>query len=175
MSTSRGGLGELFAKTSSKVQSSASDTITLCSRPVAKPTRLAHQVLHALRSVVARCCCTVLCQCAVSVCCVSVQCQCAVCCLPLLSPCALAITVFCAAESLCVIRIDAQLAICTGVMEREGKEVFFLKHLYHARQIRNRALECFERASNPTLSPHEVDRSFASDPMLLAMLLVVLI
>jgi len=45
-----------------------------------------------------------------------------------------------------------------GVMEREGKEVFFLKHLYHARQIRNRALECFERASNPTLTPAEVDR-----------------
>jgi len=33
-----------------------------------------------------------------------------------------------------------------GIAEREGKEVFFLKHLYHARQIRNRILECFERA-----------------------------
>ena len=32
-----------------------------------------------------------------------------------------------------------------GVAEREGKEVFFLKHLHHARQIRNRTLECFER------------------------------
>jgi len=39
-----------------------------------------------------------------------------------------------------------------GISEREGKEVFFLKHLYHARQIRNRVLECFERASNPNLS-----------------------
>ena len=36
-----------------------------------------------------------------------------------------------------------------GVAEREGKEVFFLKHLYHARQIRSRILECFERASSP--------------------------
>lgn len=34
-----------------------------------------------------------------------------------------------------------------GISEREGKEVFFLKHLYHARQIRNRILECFERAA----------------------------
>ena len=42
-----------------------------------------------------------------------------------------------------------------GVAEREGKEVFFLKHLHHARQIRNRILECFERASNPTLSADE--------------------
>lgn len=32
-----------------------------------------------------------------------------------------------------------------GVSEREGKEVFFLKHLYHARQIRSRVLACFER------------------------------
>ena len=45
-----------------------------------------------------------------------------------------------------------------GVLEREGKEVFFLKHLYHARQIRNRVLECFERASNPTLSAAERSR-----------------
>lgn len=42
-----------------------------------------------------------------------------------------------------------------GVMEREGKEVFFLKHLYHARGIRNRTLECFERATNPTLTEAE--------------------
>eukprot|EP01050_Picozoa_sp_SAG11_P008797 SAG11_NODE_791_length_7146_cov_49.170427_9_plen_206_part_00 len=27
----------------------------------------------------------------------------------------------------------------------QGREVFFLKHLHHARQIRNRVLECFER------------------------------
>uniref|UniRef100_A0A6U2FK17 NADH:ubiquinone reductase (non-electrogenic) n=1 Tax=Hemiselmis andersenii TaxID=464988 RepID=A0A6U2FK17_HEMAN len=39
-----------------------------------------------------------------------------------------------------------------GVAEREGKEVFFLKHLYHARQIRNRILECFERAAVPGIS-----------------------
>lgn len=45
-----------------------------------------------------------------------------------------------------------------GVAEREGKEVFFLKHLYHARQIRNRVLECFERASNPNISKFERDR-----------------
>ena len=42
-----------------------------------------------------------------------------------------------------------------GVEAREGKEVFFLKHLHHARQIRNRILECFERATNPTLSDAE--------------------
>lgn len=45
-----------------------------------------------------------------------------------------------------------------GVQEREGKEVFFLKHLYHARQIRNRVLECFERASNPNIGEEERDR-----------------
>ena len=45
-----------------------------------------------------------------------------------------------------------------GVMEREGKEVFFLKHLHHARQIRNRLLECFERASMPGVSPEERSR-----------------
>ena len=45
-----------------------------------------------------------------------------------------------------------------GVQEREGKEVFFLTHLYHARQIRNRVLECFERASNPNISKQERNR-----------------
>lgn len=45
-----------------------------------------------------------------------------------------------------------------GVEEREGKEIFFLKHLYHARQIRNRVLECFERASNPNISKEEKER-----------------
>ena len=45
-----------------------------------------------------------------------------------------------------------------GVAEREGREVFFLKHLFHARAIRNRALECFERAANPTLSRDERNR-----------------
>ena len=42
-----------------------------------------------------------------------------------------------------------------GVAEREGKQVFFLKHLHHARQIRNRVLECFERACNPTVDDDE--------------------
>jgi NADH dehydrogenase/NADH:ubiquinone reductase (non-electrogenic) len=45
-----------------------------------------------------------------------------------------------------------------GVAEREGREVFFLKHLYHARQIRNRVLECFERASQPSISEQDRDR-----------------
>ena len=45
-----------------------------------------------------------------------------------------------------------------GVEEMEGKEVFFLKHLFHARQIRNRVLECFERASNPHISNEERHR-----------------
>lgn len=42
-----------------------------------------------------------------------------------------------------------------GVEEREGREILFLKHLYHARQIRHRTLECFERAANPTLTDAE--------------------
>jgi len=45
-----------------------------------------------------------------------------------------------------------------GVQENEGRAVFFLKHLYHARQIRNRIIECFERASNPTISHTERNR-----------------
>jgi len=45
-----------------------------------------------------------------------------------------------------------------GIAEHEGSEVMFLKHLYHARQIRNRVLECFERASNPTISESERKR-----------------
>jgi len=45
-----------------------------------------------------------------------------------------------------------------GVADREGQVVFFLKHLYHARQIRNRVLECFERASNEHISSVERDR-----------------
>lgn len=45
-----------------------------------------------------------------------------------------------------------------GVADREGQDVFFLKHLFHARQIRNRILECFERASNPTITQEERDR-----------------
>jgi len=42
-----------------------------------------------------------------------------------------------------------------GVAELEGCVIFFLKHLYHARQIRNRVLECFERATNPVLTDKE--------------------
>mmetsp|Transcript_11164 Transcript_11164/g.17252 ORF Transcript_11164/g.17252 Transcript_11164/m.17252 type:complete len:526 (+) Transcript_11164:26-1603(+) len=45
-----------------------------------------------------------------------------------------------------------------GVAEREGHEVFFLKHLYHARAIRNRVLECFERASSDDIAKEERDR-----------------
>jgi NADH dehydrogenase FAD-containing subunit len=45
-----------------------------------------------------------------------------------------------------------------GVQEEEGNSVLFLKHLYHARLIRNRILECFERASNRNVSPEERSR-----------------
>ncbi|OEU12854.1 FAD/NAD(P)-binding domain-containing protein [Fragilariopsis cylindrus CCMP1102] len=45
-----------------------------------------------------------------------------------------------------------------GIDSHEGKSVLFLKHLYHARQIRNRILECFERASNPNISVSERQR-----------------
>lgn len=45
-----------------------------------------------------------------------------------------------------------------SVSELEGKSVFFLKHLYHARQIRSRILECFELATNPTLTTEQKDR-----------------
>lgn len=45
-----------------------------------------------------------------------------------------------------------------NVERLEGIVVFFLKHLYHARQIRNRILECFERASNPTIPKVQRDR-----------------
>lgn len=45
-----------------------------------------------------------------------------------------------------------------GVAENEGKCVFFLKHLYHARQIRMRLLECFERAAIPLTPEHEIKR-----------------
>jgi len=40
----------------------------------------------------------------------------------------------------------------------EGVVVFFLKHLFHARQIRNRIVECFERASNYTIPAVQRDR-----------------
>lgn len=45
-----------------------------------------------------------------------------------------------------------------GVEEHEGTAVLFLKHLYHARLIRNRILECFERASNNNVPPEERSR-----------------
>lgn len=45
-----------------------------------------------------------------------------------------------------------------GVMDHEGRCVFFLKHLYHARMIRNRLLECFERASTPRVGAAERER-----------------
>ena len=50
------------------------------------------------------------------------------------------------------------LAMCHSIQRLEGVVVFFLKHLYHARQIRNRILECFERASNPTIPKVQRDR-----------------
>ena len=36
--------------------------------------------------------------------------------------------------------------------------VYFLKNLWHARHIRNRIGECFERASNPHISANERKR-----------------
>ena len=45
-----------------------------------------------------------------------------------------------------------------GVDEREGREVFFLKHLYHARQIRGRIVDCFERAAMTASDDPERER-----------------
>lgn len=45
-----------------------------------------------------------------------------------------------------------------GVLEQKGKAVHFLKNLHHARQLRNRLLECFERASMPGLPASQVKR-----------------
>jgi len=45
-----------------------------------------------------------------------------------------------------------------GVDEQEGEAVLFLKHLYHARLIRNRILECFERASSNNVTQEERSR-----------------
>ena len=45
-----------------------------------------------------------------------------------------------------------------GVAEAEGREVHFLKHVAHAVGLRNRLLECFERASLPGVRPEERDR-----------------
>lgn len=44
-----------------------------------------------------------------------------------------------------------------GVKYRENN-VYFLKDLSHARAIRNRILECFERASYPDTSKEERER-----------------
>jgi NADH dehydrogenase/NADH:ubiquinone reductase (non-electrogenic) len=45
-----------------------------------------------------------------------------------------------------------------GIDSHEGNSILFLKHLYHARQIRNRILECFERASNINVSVNQDER-----------------
>jgi len=42
-----------------------------------------------------------------------------------------------------------------NVADREGKEIFYLKHLHHARGIRNRTLELFEMAAYPTTGEAE--------------------
>ena len=42
-----------------------------------------------------------------------------------------------------------------NVEAREGREVFFLKHLHHARAIRNRTVEMFEVAALPNVSDEE--------------------
>eukprot|EP01134_Creolimax_fragrantissima_P008527 CFRG8527T1 len=45
-----------------------------------------------------------------------------------------------------------------NVLDREGKEVFFLKNLWHARSIRSRSIEVFEVASLPQVSEEEKKR-----------------
>lgn len=45
-----------------------------------------------------------------------------------------------------------------NVAEREGIEVFFLKHLYHARSIRNRTIQMFEYSAMPRLCEDEKKR-----------------
>lgn len=50
------------------------------------------------------------------------------------------------------------LLISISVQRLEGVVVFFLKHLHHARTLRNRVIECFERASNPTIPVVQRDR-----------------
>lgn len=42
-----------------------------------------------------------------------------------------------------------------GVTQDKQEAVFFLKHLYHARRIRDRILECFERAASPVATEEE--------------------
>jgi NADH dehydrogenase FAD-containing subunit len=41
---------------------------------------------------------------------------------------------------------------------KENPKVFFLKQLEHSRAIRNRLIECFERASSPSCSEEEARR-----------------
>ena len=50
------------------------------------------------------------------------------------------------------------IILYSSIQRLEGVVVFFLKHLYHARQIRNRIVECFERASNYTIPEVQRDR-----------------
>lgn len=45
-----------------------------------------------------------------------------------------------------------------GVDKYLGESVFFLKQLYHARMIRNRIIECFERAAMPHIPLNEKKR-----------------
>lgn len=62
-------------------------------------------------------------------------------------------------DYLCVAAGKKSNTFGTPNIERlEGVVVFFLKHLYHARQIRNRIVECFERATNPTIPDVQRDR-----------------
>ncbi|KAJ8606915.1 hypothetical protein CTAYLR_008620 [Chrysophaeum taylorii] len=46
----------------------------------------------------------------------------------------------------------------TPGVDDERPDVCFLKNLYHARKIRNRVIECFERASNPATSEEEREK-----------------
>jgi len=41
---------------------------------------------------------------------------------------------------------------------QEGEGVYFLKHLYHARNIRNNIIDSFEKASIPGTSKEERER-----------------
>jgi NADH dehydrogenase FAD-containing subunit len=46
-----------------------------------------------------------------------------------------------------------------GIAENEGKTVFFLKQLSHSRGIRNRLIDCFERAASPGVADNEMKKS----------------
>jgi NADH dehydrogenase len=45
-----------------------------------------------------------------------------------------------------------------GIQENEGKTVFFLKQLSHSRGIRNRLIDCFERAASPGVVDNETKK-----------------